>query len=182
VYKNQTLHEHRPSWIEIRLLSPPLLAKKILQIRNASDMHTSTFLQPSSKPMHHIRPLRLRLLIRHEQRRRRQRSQIMMRLRLRLIYRPTAKRGRIQQRSRDQSRCWVGASRHAFHGFSPHRRDSSFYCFADAVPVCFCFFCERGGRDLQFGEGGVDLVCADLVHGDLEAEFERFGVAGCWED
>jgi hypothetical protein len=135
--------------------------------------------------MHHIRPLRLRLLIRHEQRRGRQRSQIMMRMRvrrLRLINRPTAIRGRIQQRARNQSRCWISASRHAIHGFSPHRRNSSFHCLADAVPVCFCFFCERSGRDLQFGEGGVDLVCADLVHGDLEAEFERFGVAGGWED
>ena len=43
-------------------------------------------------------------------------------------------------------------------------------------------FCALVLLDLQLRERHVDLVCADFVHCDLEAEFEGFGVAGCWED
>jgi len=38
------------------------------------------------------------------------------------------------------------------------------------------------GFDLEVGEGDVDLVGADFVHCDAEAEFEGFGVGGGWED
>jgi len=115
---------------------------------------------------HHIRPLRL--LIRHEKRRRRQRSQIKrLMLWFRLLYRPTAVCRRVQKRPRDQHGRWVCTSRHAVHGFSPHRRYSSFNGFAHAVPVHL--LCSLVLFNLQLCERHVDLVRADLVHGDLEA-------------